>query len=79
MEEQWKEFHTYRVSNYGRVINRYGRELHPIRNTTRGYQTLYYSLRWGGGKTHMSCVGARGEIVSLSKPELRNTDIRNTY
>lgn len=48
MEEQWKEFHTYRVSNYGRVINRYGRELHPIRNTTRGYQTLYYSLRWGG-------------------------------
>lgn len=57
MEEQWKEFHTYQVSNYGRVINRHGHEMSPTKGQRYGHPCLYLCLSWDG-KRHMCKISA---------------------
>lgn len=52
MEEQWKEYYGYKVSNYGRVVNKHGRVLHPICGHNGNYRTVYYTLSINKQRRH---------------------------
>ncbi len=44
MQEIWKQYHGYLVSNYGRVKNKHGRELSPITQKDKIRNYLYVTL-----------------------------------
>lgn len=50
--ECWKDYHGYKVSNYGRIVNRHGREVKGYISNYRGYKFHCLSLRYEG-KRHM--------------------------
>lgn len=50
--EEWKEFHGYKVSNYGRIVNRKGVEVKGYVSNERGYQFHCLLLRYDG-KRHL--------------------------
>lgn len=44
MEEQWKEYHGYFVSNRGEVKNKRGETIHPYLSNDRGFRYLRVGL-----------------------------------
>ena len=40
--EEWKDYHGYKVSNKGRVVNRFGREIFGEMRKSKGYE--YHSI-----------------------------------
>lgn len=51
--EEWKDFFSYKVSNSGKVINRFGREVKGYIAKDRGYQYKVVALRIEKVRTHL--------------------------
>ena len=49
--EEWKEYYGYKISNKGRILNRFGKEIKGYVKKDRGYKYKVVVLRINGIRT----------------------------